>query len=198
VTRPATIGDLACVLTGVTIIQGERVGQAVELDDFNAFVRARTPALLRTGYLLTGDQHLAEDLVQTALAKTSLAWRRLQRNDNAEAYVRRVMYHQQVSWWRRRRIAEKLSDAVPETASEPDSEDRTATRLAVHGALMRLTPSQRAVLVLRYFDDQPDSTVADLLGISIGTVKSQTHKALAKLRAVAPELAEFHPREVQS
>jgi RNA polymerase sigma-70 factor (sigma-E family) len=182
----------------VTIIAGERVGQALDLDEFDAFVRARTPALLRTAYLLTGDQQLAEDLVQTALAKTSLAWRRLQRSDNAEAYVRQVMYHQQVSWWRRRRVAEKLSDAVPETPSESGAEDRAATRLAVHSALMRLTPSQRAVLVLRYFDDQPDSVVADLLGISVGTVKSQTHKALAKLRAVAPELAEFHPREVQS
>jgi RNA polymerase sigma-70 factor (sigma-E family) len=196
-TGPATNGDHAGVLRVVTIIAGERVGQALDRDEFDAFVRARTPALLRTAYLLTGDQQLAEDLVQTALAKTSLAWHRLQRNENAEAYVRQVMYHQQVSWWRRRRVAEMLSGAVPETPIEPGAEDRAATRLAVHSALMRLTPSQRAVLVLRYFDDQPDSVVADLLGISVGTVKSQTHKALAKLRAVAPELAEFHPREVQ-
>jgi RNA polymerase sigma-70 factor (sigma-E family) len=174
-------------LTGVTIIQGGHVRADEGFDDF---VRARTPALLRTAYLLTGDQHLAEDLVQTALAKSSLAWRRLERTDSAEAYVRRVMYHQQVSWWRRRTPAESPYGHLPE-APVSDSADRTATRIAVADALMRLTPRQRAVLVLRYFDDQPDSVVADLLGCSIGTVKSQTHKALARLRVVAPELADF-------
>jgi RNA polymerase sigma-70 factor (sigma-E family) len=166
--------------------RGEPVRDA---DSFESFVRARTPALLRSAYLLTGDQQLAEDLVQTALAKTSLAWRRLERERSAEAYVRRVMYHQQVSWWRRRRVAETPYGQLPETVTS-DSSDGTATRVAVASALARLTPRQRAVLVLRYFDDQPDSVVAELLGISIGTVKSQTHKALARLRVVAPELAD--------
>jgi RNA polymerase sigma-70 factor (sigma-E family) len=171
----------------VTITQGA----SVRADEgFNAFVRARTPALLRTAYLLTGDQQLAEDLVQTALAKTHLAWRRLQRTQNAEAYVRRVMYHQQVSFWRGRRVAESPYEVLPE-AGVNDSSDHTDTRVAVAAALLRLTPRQRAVLVLRYFDDQPDSVVADLLGCSVGTVKSQTHKALARLRTVAPELADF-------
>ena len=178
----------------MTITQGARLPAD---EGFSAFVRARTPALLRTAYLLTGDQQLAEDLVQTALAKTHLAWRRLQRTENAESYVRRVMYHQQVSFWRRRRVTERPYDGVPEGAVG-DSADRTATRVAVAAALMLLTPRQRAVLVLRYFDDQPDSVVADLLGISVGTVKSQTHKALARLRTVAPELADFDSGEVAS
>lgn len=78
--------------------------------DFDEFVRARTPALLRSAYLLTGDQHLAEDLVQSALARTHRAWRRLRHTGNAEAYARRTMYHLQVSWWRRRRVAELLPD----------------------------------------------------------------------------------------
>jgi RNA polymerase sigma-70 factor (sigma-E family) len=164
-------------------------------EGFDSFVRARTPALLRTAYLLTGDQFLAEDLVQTALARTAVAWRRLERTDSAEAYVRRVMYHQQVSWWRRRKVAESPYGELPERSTD-DTSDRTATRLAVAAALLQLTPRQRAVLVLRYFDDQPDSVVADLLGCSIGTVKSQTHKALARLRTVAPELADFDTPEV--
>jgi RNA polymerase sigma-70 factor (sigma-E family) len=151
-------------LSGVTITQGDLVPDRDGLDGFDAFVRARTPALLRTAYLLTGDQQLAEDLVQTALAKSSLAWRRLEREQSAEAYVRRVMYHQQVSWWRRRRVPESSFERPPETAVA-DSADRTATRLAVAEALMRLTPRQRAVLVLRYFDDQPDSVVAEVLGV---------------------------------
>jgi RNA polymerase sigma factor (sigma-70 family) len=100
------------------------------------------------------------------------------------------MYHQQVSWWRRRRVSERPYERLPETATS-DSADTTAVRIAVAAALARLTPRQRAVLVLRYFDDQPDSVVADLLGCSVGTVKSQTHKALAKLRATAPELADL-------
>jgi RNA polymerase sigma-70 factor (sigma-E family) len=175
-------------LVDVTITRGDQVQQGDAA--FELFVRARTPALLRTAYLLTGDQQLAEDLVQTALAKTHLAWRRLVRADSAEAYVRRVMYHHQVSLWRRRRVPESPYADLPE-ASVGDSSDRTATRVAVAVALQRLTPRQRAVLVLRYFDDQPDSVVADLLGCSIGTVKSQTYKALARLRAVAPELADF-------
>jgi len=175
------------VLTVVTMTQGETVRDD---EGFDAFVRARTPALLRTAYLLTGDQQLAEDLVQTALAGTSLAWRRLQRRESAEAYVRQVMYHQQVSWWRRRRVSERPYERLPEPATS-DSADTTAVRVAVASALARLTPRQRAVLVLRYFDDQPDRVVAELLGCSVGTVKSQTHKALAKLRATAPELADL-------
>ncbi|BEP14463.1 SigE family RNA polymerase sigma factor [Acidothermaceae bacterium B102] len=162
-------------------------------NDFQDFVRARTPALLRTAYLLTGDQQLAEDLVQTALAKTCLAWSRIERSDNADAYVRRVMYHQQVSWWRRRRVAELLTGDPPERATADEVGDRATTRIAVQTALLRLTPSQRAVLVLRYFEDQPESVVAELLGCSLGNVKSQTHKALARLRKVAPELADFQP-----
>ena len=176
----------------MTITQGAAVHVAGG-NDFQDFVRARTPALLRTAFLLTGDQQLAEDLVQTALAKTGVAWARIERSENADAYVRRVMYHEQVSWWRRRRVAELLTDSLPERTTSDDVGDRATTRIAVQAALLRLTPSQRAVLVLRYFEDQPESVVADLLGCSLGNVKSQTHKALARLRTVAPELADFQP-----
>lgn len=158
---------------------------------FDEFVRARTPALLRSAYLLTGDQHLAEDLVQTALARTHRAWRSLHREGNAEAYTRKIMYNQQVSIWRRRKAAESLPGDLPEVQDPTDDHaQRTANRLAVKAALMRLTAKQRAVIVLRFFEDRPEAEIAELLGISIGTVKSQIFNALARLRAVAPELAD--------
>ena len=163
------------------------MGQA---DDFDSFVRARTHALLRSAYLLTGDQHLAEDLVQTALARTHLAWRRLRATGNAEAYARKIMYHHQVSWWRRRRVPESLTDTPPEGRRADDS-DIATVRLTLRAALQRLTPRQRAVLVPRYYEDHSEQEAAALLGVSVGTVKSQTAKALGRLRQVAPELAAF-------
>jgi RNA polymerase sigma-70 factor (sigma-E family) len=159
--------------------------------EFAAFVAARTAALLRTAYLLTGDQHHAEDLVQSALARTHRAWRRLHAAGNAEAYTRKVMYHLQVSWWRRRRVGELLAGEVPEprTGTGRDHAAEIALRLSIRDALARLTVKQRAVLVLRYFDDVGEAEAADLLGVSVGTVKSQTARALARLREVAPELS---------
>jgi RNA polymerase sigma-70 factor (sigma-E family) len=148
---------------------------------FDDFVRSRTPALLRAAYLLTGDQHLAEDLVQSALARTHRAWERLDRVGNAEAYTRKVMYHLQVSWWRRRRVAEVLPGVLPERMSE--GVDPTL-RMTLRAALLTLPPRQRAVIVLRFFEDCTEAETAHLLGVTIGTVKSQTAKALTKLRAV--------------
>ncbi|XNL28192.1 SigE family RNA polymerase sigma factor [Longispora sp. K20-0274] len=156
--------------------------------EFDTFVRSRTPALLRSAYLLTGDQHLAEDLVQTALARTHRQWRKLHEVGNAEAYTRKTMYHLQVSWWRKRRVAESLPGDMPERPAN-DSSSATALKLTLRQALLRLTDKQRAVLVLRYFDDHTEAETAELLGVSLGTVKSQTAKALARLRLVAPELA---------
>jgi len=170
-----------------------RVAPDRTVEQFAAFVRARTPALVRTAFLLTGDQHLAEDLVQSALARTHRAWRRIAEPGHAEAYTRRAMYHLMVSWWRRRRVPESLSAAPPEPrGAAPDETARVDTRLALLAALHRLTPSQRAVLVLRYFDDCSEAETAETLGVRVGTVKSQTSKALARLRVVAPELAEHY------
>lgn len=162
--------------------------------DFAEFVRARTPALLRTAFLLTGDQQLAEDLVQAALTRTHRSWRRLRERDHAEAYTRRAMYHLQVSWWRRHRPAESLTGEVPEPRQRGAADHATTvvTRLVLLAALRRLTAAQRAVLVLRYFDDQTEAQAAAVLGVSVGTIKSQTSKALARLRDVAPELADHY------
>ena len=168
------------------------------LTEFDLFVRTRTPALLRSAYLLTGDQHLAEDLVQSALARTHRAWNRLHETGNAEAYTRKVMYHLQVSWWRRRRVAESMPGDMPEPRggdSALDHAQQTTLRLTLRAALARLSPKQRAVLVLRFFEDRTETEAADLLGVTVGTIKSQTSKALAKLRSVAPELAELYVTE---
>jgi RNA polymerase sigma-70 factor (sigma-E family) len=159
--------------------------------DFASFVRARSTSLLKTAYLLTGDQHLAEDLVQTALARTHLAWDRLHAAGNAEAYTRKIMYHQQVSWWRRRRRGSEVVTDVPPEGPSTDTMDGAAVRLTLREALRRLTPKQRAVLVLRFYDDLSERETAEALDCSVGTVKSQTSRALARLRQTAPELAEF-------
>ena len=156
-------------------------------DAFDEFVRARSPGLLRAAYLLTGDSQLAEDLVQNALVKTSLAWRRLERQENADAYARRVLYNQQVSWWRRRRVQEVFDDIAPERAGA-DVYGGVDLRLSLRAALLALPPRQRAVIVCRYFDDLTEAGTAEVLDMAIGTVKSQAHRALAALRATIPQL----------
>jgi RNA polymerase sigma-70 factor (sigma-E family) len=157
--------------------------------EFREFVEARSLALLRTAYVLTGDQHLAEDLVQTALAKLASRWHKV---DEPEAYVRRTLYHDQVSWWRRRaRAREELTPGAPDRpAGGSDPVDLVDSRIDIWHALGRLGARQRAVLVLRYFEDLPEREVADILGCSVGTVRSQASRALARLRVIAPELAQ--------
>ena len=144
-------------------------------------------SLLRSAYLLSGDLHRAQDLVQEALVKVALRWPQL-RDGNPTAYARRIVVHDNVRWWRRRRetTGAEPDDSVPEgTTSDP------VTALVVRRALMRLTPSQRAVLVLRHFDDLSERETADILGVSVGTVKSQNAVALARLRTGAPELLDL-------
>ncbi|MGW1591385.1 SigE family RNA polymerase sigma factor [Streptomyces sp. NPDC002386] len=157
-------------------------------ESFREFVAGRSTALLRTAVLLTGgDRHAAEDLLQTALVKAAGRWSRI---DEPEAYVRRVLYRQQISRWRsawRRR--EVVVAEPPEAGAAADGSGAAELRLVLRTALSRLTPRQRTVLVLRYFEDLPEADVARLLGCSVGTVRSTTHRSLARLRALAPELA---------
>jgi RNA polymerase sigma-70 factor (sigma-E family) len=159
-------------------------------DDYAQFVRTRTHALLRSAYLLTGDQHLAEDLVQEALARTHRAWSRLDRPENAEAYARKVMYHAQVSLWRRRRVAEVLPGELdPDRAATGDDPAEAAVRrIALRRALLALSARQRAVIVLRFFEDRTESEAARVLGVSVSTVKTQTGRALDRLRDLVPDL----------
>ncbi|HSR83512.1 MAG TPA: SigE family RNA polymerase sigma factor, partial [Streptosporangiaceae bacterium] len=137
-------------------------------------------ALQRFGYALTGDWALAEDLSQTALAKAYLRWSRVRRDD-PEAYVRRIMINTWSSWWRRRWRGELPVAKLPDVAG-PDAFTGVEHRLALRSALGRLPPGQRAVVVLRYHQDMSEAQVADLVGISVGTVKSQAAKGLAGLR----------------
>jgi RNA polymerase sigma-70 factor (sigma-E family) len=147
--------------------------------DFDAFVWGRHPTLLRFAHALTGDHELAADLVQDALERTGLAWSRVRRKDDPEGYVRRIIVTRYVSWWRRMR-RERLVAAVPETAYDDRSvggPDETLWRL-----LATLPPKQRAVLVLRFYEDLTEVEVARVLGCSVGTVKSNGSRGLARLR----------------
>ncbi|MEO3788240.1 SigE family RNA polymerase sigma factor [Actinocorallia sp. B10E7] len=153
-------------------------------ESFARFVAARSGSLIRTAYVLTGDQHAAEDLLQSALTRTAAKWKGVR--ENPDAYVRKAMYHEQVGKWRRHgreHPAERLPDRG---ADDPDVD----LRLTLEQALLALTPRRRMVLVLRYYEDLAESEVASIMGCSVGTVRSQTHRALARLRELAPELAE--------
>ena len=146
---------------------------------FEEFVRARRPALLRTAYLLTGSSADAEDLVQAALVRCVPRWRRIA--DRPEPYVRQVLARESVSRWRQRRWREQHVAEVPETAAPgPDTEGRVALRQA----LLALAPRQRAVIVLRYYEDLTELQTAEAMDCAVGTVKSQVSAGLAKLRGV--------------
>ncbi|WP_214110729.1 SigE family RNA polymerase sigma factor [Acrocarpospora catenulata] len=153
---------------------------------FRDFVAARGPALMALGYLLTGgDQHTAEDLVQICLAKVATRWARI---DDPEAYVRKAMYHQQISAWRLAWRRRETAMAVPPDRPMADPSGAVDLRLALRQALTRLTARQRAILVLRYYEDLPEDEVARIMGCSVGTVRSTAHRSLARLRALATEL----------
>ena len=154
-------------------------------DDFEAFVASRYVALLRTAFLLTGDHHDAEDLLQQALVKAVGAWGRI--TGDPEPYVRTILVRQNISRWRRRRWRELPTDTPGDVAvTDVGAEDR----LELHRALGVLAPRQRAVIVLRYYEDLTEVQTAEALGISVGTVKSQARDALRRLRDVVPGLSE--------
>ncbi|MDC5697145.1 SigE family RNA polymerase sigma factor [Intrasporangium calvum] len=160
-------------------------------EEFAEFVRARQHALVRFGYLLTGDRMAAEDLTQTALARLYLKWDTIRQAGAMEAWVRRVMVNEHTSWWRRawrRREtvdfdATHLADRTASTDPGPVSPDDS---LWQH--VLRLPPRQRAAVALRYYEDLSEAQTAEVLGCSIGTVKSQTHRALATLRSRLAEV----------
>ncbi len=162
--------------------------------DFTEFVQASWPGLYRTAFMLVGDRGLAEDLAQTALAKTYAAWSRIDDRAAAPAYARRTLVNTASSWFRKKGWRNELPTAsMPETAYALDP----SSRPAVIDALGQLPPRQRAVVVLRFYEDLSVSETADALGCSVGTVKSQTFEAFAKLRvllgdAVIPETLGAH------
>ena len=157
--------------------------QAEGLDSgFVAFARRRGPHHLRTAVLLTGDWHTAEDLVQTCLAKLYRVWHRLDTGADPDSYLRRMLVNTQRSWWRARWRQEAPLEVVPDRAIGGDGQERQALADTVRRALAALPARQRAVLVLRYFEDLPEAQVAELLGCSVGTVKTHSSRGIRRLR----------------
>jgi RNA polymerase sigma-70 factor (sigma-E family) len=152
--------------------------------EFRQYVAERNAPLLRMAILLTGNRADAEDLVQAALAKTYLNWHRIQDRAALDGYVHRAMVNTHISWWRRRRLEEYPTDDIPEQAVDDCTGD-SEMQDAVRRALERLPHRMRAAVVLRYFEDMSEAEVADVLGVSVGTVKSTVSRAVAKLRSDA-------------
>ncbi len=153
--------------------------------EFSAYLEARRPALLRTAYLLTGgDVHTAEDVLQTALAKLYLSWDKVHERESLDAYVRRILTNETTSLWRRAwRRREVTQETLPErrAGAHTDTYD-DGTSAALWELVQTLPPKARAVVVLRYYEELTEAETAATLGISVGTVKSQTSRALAALR----------------
>ncbi|WP_229076667.1 SigE family RNA polymerase sigma factor [Actinoplanes sp. DH11] len=150
-------------------------------DEFTAFVAERGQSLLRIAHAMTGDREAAQDLVQGALAKAYSRWPRI--HGDAEAYVRKILYNDRISAWRRPGSRNEVSMAdVPERAGQDRHDDDVAERLALREALLSLPARQRAVLVMRYLEDRSVEETAEALGCRPGTVASQSSRALAKLR----------------
>jgi RNA polymerase sigma-70 factor (sigma-E family) len=162
---------------------------------FREYVAARGPALSRVAFLLTGTHADADDLVQQALANAYVRWSHIVRLDSPDAYVRRIMANQNVSWWRSRR-RERLTDHTPDVAV-PDSAAAHASTQLVRAAVRSLPPRQRAAVVFRYYEDLDDAAIAAALGCSVATVRSQISRALATLRGHADFAAVVTNNEVR-
>lgn len=173
--------------------------------DYVAFVEARQGSLLRAAYLICGDEHLAHDLLQDALIKLASRWERL-RDEAPEAYARRILYRDAISRWRRTRRERLVDHQDPNgpasTVHAPDELSPWVAGADVRGALALLPPRQRAVIVLRYYEDLSEADIANVLGISRGTVKSQASDAMTTLRRLLPSPddagAEWVPRVVRA
>jgi RNA polymerase sigma-70 factor (sigma-E family) len=159
--------------------------------EFSSYMNARQPSLLRTAYLLTGDRHTAEDLVQTAFAKLYLAWDKVKDRESVDAYVRRILVNENNSLWRRAwKRREQATDTLPER-HHVDRYDGAASG-ELWDLVQTLPRKARAVVVLRYYEEMSEAETAAVLGISVGTVKSQASRALATLRDRAPRTLDPH------
>ena len=156
-------------------------GGVTSAEEFTEFAAVASPRLRRAAFLLCGDWHMAENLAQTALAKVFVSWRRIARQDAAHAYATRTLVNTYLADKRRKRPAEVLTGKLPERPDEPPPPE---ARIVVLGALATLPAKARAIVVLRYWADLSVEQVADMLGCSPGNVKSQSARALDKLRAV--------------
>jgi RNA polymerase sigma-70 factor (sigma-E family) len=154
-------------------------------EEFSQFMHSRWPQLVRLGYGLTGDRQLAEDLAQTAFAKAYASWSRVCKADDPDAYVRRIIVNANRNRFRKVRVSELLTDSLPELDSAVDAGGERDDRAVLMDALMRLSHGQRAAVVLRYWLDMSETETAAVLGCSVGNVKSQSARGLARLRSIA-------------
>lgn len=161
----------------------------VPYPSFSSYVRARGPVLLRTARSLTANPCDAEDLLQTALTKTFVAWERIEDHRALDGYVRRALLNTRTSQWRKRKVDEFACEELPEPTGLPESDpaDRQVLHDAMWRAVMKLPERQRQMVVLRYYEDLSEAQTAEVLGVSVGTVKSAVSRALGKLRE-DPEL----------
>lgn len=172
-------------MSATLVGMGSRDGGAAKDADFSAYMSARQAALYRTAYLLTGDHASAEDLLQDAFAKLYLTWDRVRDHGALDGYVRRILVNEHHSLWRRAwKRREHATDTLPEVGALDSYDDGAGG--ALWSYVQTLPPRQRSVVVLRYYEDLSEAEIADVLGISLGTVKSQASRALAGLRARAP------------
>ena len=154
---------------------------------FRDFVAAARPRLVRTAYLLCGDSHEAHDLVQVTLMRVHRRWRSIERTDLPQAYARRILINLAASFWRRRLRAPLVALSAVGERGEPDAAAAFADRAELWEAVMALPPRTRAVLVLRYFEDLTEAETAAALGCSVGSVKSQASRGIARLRSELTE-----------
>lgn len=180
-------------MIATVVDQGGAVAASTDRDEeFSSYMAARQPALLRTAYLLAGDRAGAEDLVQSALAKLYLSWDKVQNRESLDGYVRRIMVNEHNSLWRRAwKRRELATDTMPERPVTDVYDDGQGA--ALWEFVQTLPPKQRSVIVLRYYEDLSEAETAAILGVSVGTVKSQASRALAGLRQRAPR--SLDPRE---
>lgn len=172
--------------TGVAMAQRSRDARATRDAEFTAYLEARQHALLRTAYLITGDPHQAEDVVQTALAKLYLAWDKVRDRSSVDAYARRIIVNENNSLWRRGwKRREHASSRLPDTQAVHDRYDEGVSD-EVWALVTSLPRRARAVVVLRFYEQLTEAEVAETLGITVGTVKSQSSRALATLRERVP------------
>ena len=164
-------------------------------EEFSDFVVAASPALLRTAWLLTGSTSAAQDLVQTALLRCWTRWSRVHNRDHPEGYARKVMFSTFLTARRRLWRSEIPFSDVPDQPVEGDAAAEADLRAIIRASLAELSQKQRAVMVLRYFDDLPEAEIARVMGISVGSVKTHASRALARLRG-EPRLASLWNEEV--
>lgn len=152
-----------------------------EDEQFDAFMTASWSSLYRTAVLMTGDTHLAEDMLQNAMGKVYKSWHRVSRVEHPRSYARAILANEVSTWWRRQSSSELPVEAWPESTSAPGVDDQVVNADLMWQALSILPARQRAVVVLRYYEDLSGAEIASVLGITEGAVKSHTHRALRAL-----------------